>query len=158
MMMMPLHSTSACIALLLCLIPTGCNVDQVVVVDSKPDLIIESVSYERLPIWQYEFEVTVHVKNIGDYPVTGQFYLSWTTTRRSFDSSQCDYHHPVNEPTGIIDVGGSIDPQFRVSLQDSMPNMLFYINTNDAFKKKIHGPIIYEKSYENNSYVADIQW
>jgi hypothetical protein len=136
----------------------ACNVDQVVVVDGRPDLVIESVSYERIPYWMPEFTFTVNVKNIGDSPVIGDFYIAYTSTQRDYDSLNCSENRPTWHPGLRIEAGGTISPQFWGPLQDSMPKVLFYINTNDAFKKKLNGPIVNEVSYDNNWYLLEMQW
>lgn len=85
----------------------------------KPDLMIDTVTYTRLPtcwpgypsgIYCFgpRFEFALKISNIGSADIAEPFCMSNSRSMADFDSQYCSYTIRVNDPPTSIPVGKSI--------------------------------------------------
>ncbi len=147
----------------------GCTKNEIVNPTGKPDLTIDTISYQRLPnCWTGpyggvycagpRFEFILRIRNIGDADLNQYFYISNSRSLSDFESKYCSHTTIVNDPTTKVSINGYVDVKFVDFIDDSVPKVLFVINTNDLFDRGVPLPTIEEKRYDNNSYILDLQW
>ena len=149
---------------------SACNNSDLIIPNAKPDLIIESVSYQREPsCWEGWpsgvicsgvpiFKFTIKIRNVGDKDLDQFFYISNTTSDRDLLQNFCPHTRIVNYPPVKLAVGRFLNVSFSDFINDSTARVLFVINTNDLYSKGRHLPRIDELRYDNNSDTLDLEW
>lgn len=137
--------------------------------DSKPDLIIEKITYkkpkpqegsygmpvETIPGNYWDFTITV--KNIGNADFAGSFYVFNSRSERDFLSNVHSHGELVNQKEEKIPENGSLDVTISDLLDDDTKNVQFLVNyKGQADKKDVPMAIKDESNYENNSYKLTI--
>jgi hypothetical protein len=135
----------------------------------KPDLIIDEITYERLPDCHLgypsgvicdgpNFEFTVRVKNIGTADVTSPLFITNSRSQWDFDNQYCSYGQRLNDPPSNIPMDELLDIKLESHIEDSVQNVFFVLDTYDRTNSGLNLPIIDEINYDNNSYVMSISW
>jgi putative transposase len=151
---------------------SGCNdINEIIIPNKgKPDLIIESITYQRQPnCWDDGhggvvcsgtpiFQFTLKIGNIGDAGLRQSFYISNSRTAKDFQDTNCSHTTIANYPPLELLPNGFMNVTFEDFIDDSIPKVLFVINTNDLYDHGVPLPIIPEKSYDNKSFILDLQW
>ena len=149
----------------------ACKTDELILPVPKPDLVIETITCQRLPNCQNDgyggiicsaeprFAFTLKIRNIGDAPLDQFFYISKTRSMTDLDSNYCPHTAIANYPPANLPPNGEISVSFDDLVADSTAAVLFIINTNDLYSKGNHHlPVIDERRYDNNSYRLNMQW
>jgi hypothetical protein len=159
------------IALLLILI--GCksehSVNPITTKNGKPDLIIDNVTYTRLPNCYQgypsgiicggpRFEFVLKIKNIGLANISSPLYICNSRSSWDFENKYCSSGHRLNDPPLPILIDSSITIKFISDIDDSVKNVLFVLNTNDFFNSGSSIPRVEESDYTNNSYIKMLIW
>ncbi len=129
-----------------------------------PDLIIDSISYKVAPPSHDSFdmpvlgpgktlEFTVKIKNIGDVPLTNQFYISNSRSNSDFTSDYYSHTQIVNDNKQKVGPGGTIDVKILDSVNEDTNKVRFLIATDGKTgQKDVPLPKIEEQNYQNNTY------
>jgi hypothetical protein len=137
--------------------------------NGKPDLIIDTITYTRLPNC-YEgypsgiicggprFEFTLKIKNIGLAAISSPLFICNSRSNWDFENHYCSYCQHLNDPPSEIPINGSLDIKFISDIDDSVHNVIFILNTNDMYNTGLNIPKIDEENYTNNSYICSISW
>lgn len=126
----------------------------------KPDLLIEEVAYEVLPLTGETVQTgralnfKLKIKNVGNGDFQERFYVSNTRSSKDLEMEHYSHSQRVNESRKKIPVGASIE----VQVQDEVhaDTIRFLINTKGKKTKNIVFPRIQELSYGNNTYLLTI--
>ena len=147
-------------AVLAVMLVVGCGKNSPVSPVQKPDLTFGQVAYTRFvglgsgPLFRF----TIHVRNIGTADFCESFYISNSRSASDYNEQYCSHTSIVNYPPVKLFVGDSIEVTFADAVDDSVPQVLFVINTNDRYNRGVPLPTIDELSYENNSASLVMQW
>ena len=152
----------------------GCKIETLIINNSpstggKPDLTISQVTATKLPnciegypsgiiCYTGRFQFTLRIWNIGTATLARPFFISNSRSSPDIRDSICSTGRLVNERHVAIYPGDFVDISFEGSVDDSVPQVFFVINTNDRFSKGVHLPIIPELRYDNNDYWLDLHW
>ena len=135
----------------------------------KPDLMISQITYTRLSnvfhdslggvyITPPYFQFDLTIKNIGTKDVTSALFIEYSQSQRDFDSSYCSAGVRANDPPTPLPAHDSIQVEITGFLSDSLPKVLFLIDTNNRYNQPGGYPLIDESNYNNNTYVLPIKW
>jgi hypothetical protein len=168
------HMKNAVCLIIMLLSPiAGCDlgrsINPVASIGGKPDLVIDTVTYKRLPsCWQGypsgiicggpRFEFTLRIANIGSTDIAEPFYISNSRSKWDFASRYCSFTIRVNDPPSVIPVGGSIPITYIDFIDDSTSHVLFVVNTNDRYQSAAPLPRLDEASYDNNEFDLPLNW
>lgn len=151
----------------------GCKSEQSVNPDltqnGKPDLIIENITYTRLPNCYQDypsgiicggprFEFTLKIKNIGSSAISSPLFICNSRSEEDFENQYCSYGQRLNDPCLEIPINGSLDIKLVSDIEDSVKNVLFILNTNDFYNSGLSIPKIDETDYTNNLYIENLVW
>jgi hypothetical protein len=151
----------------------GCKSDNLVnpilTSNDKPDLIIDEITYKRLPDCHQgypsgiicdgpTFEFTLRVKNIGATDVTSALFITNSTSQWDFDNQYCSYGQRLNDPPTNIPTNGSIDIKLESHIDEGVQKIFFVLDTYDRTNSGLNLPKVDELSYDNNTLVVDLEW
>lgn len=131
--------------------------------EPKPDLIIESISYERyyngddgVVSLGKVYIFTLKIKNIGSSDFQDRFYISNTHTKGDIENKHFSHTGRVNETKEKIPINGSIEVKVMDEINQETKNIVFLINTDGKKHIKHALPRIEELNYDNNTYELEI--
>jgi hypothetical protein len=138
----------------------GCKKASPIAVEQKPDLTFGQITYARHLAYNvpFAFTFTIIVRNIGTSELSQSFYISNSRSKAEFNDQSCSHTQLVNDPPTRIAVGDSIQVSIVDAVDDSVPQILFVINTNDRYDRGVPLPMIDELSYDNNSVTLAMKW
>ena len=135
----------------------------------KPDLIIDTVSYTRLPncfegypsgviCGPPTFGFTLRIKNIGTAEVMSPLFIENSRSKWDFDNRYLSYGQRVNDPPVKIPINGSLVVNITSDVEDSLANVFIVVNPNYTYNTRVDSPLMDELNFANNGYIVSLKW
>jgi len=156
------------IVLFFALVSLTCTGPLMPVISAKPDLVIQKISYQRLPncfqgypsgvicLSGQNLEFTVRIANIGGADFQNTLFIENTKSMRGLREGYYGHGQTVNVSKQAIGIGGWIDVVVWDVIEDSVSAVKFYVNTTGRMDKNYPLPPVDELDYTNNTFVVDI--
>ena len=136
---------------------------------AKPDLVIDTVTYTRLPnCWQGypsgvicgppTFGFTLRIRNLGTADVSSPFFVQNSRSKWDFDNRYLSLGQRVNDPPTTIPINGTLDLNITSDVEDSLANVFIVVNPNYTYNTRVDTPLVDEVNFSNNSYTVTLKW